>query len=465
MTHTPLRYDPDSIGVSIVHLGPGAFHRAHQAVYTDDLIAKTGGDYGICAISLRSAGLRDALAAQGHIYTLALLDREVSYQDIGAIRESLVAPEDPAAAVARLSDPTIRTVTLTVTEKGYTLGPDGRLDEDHPDIIHDLANPESPRSAVGLIVAGLGARKAAGAGGLDILSCDNLPDNGAKLRGAVLDFAALRDAALADWIEARCTFPSTMVDSITPATDAPLRARVRAATGRDDRWPIQREAFTQWVIEDTPGADLPPWHLVGAELSPDVAAHERAKLRVLNGLHTTLTCFGLLLGLDSVEQAATDPDLRPFLERMAERDILPVLEAAPGQDLPAYTQAIFTRFENPAITHYLSQIFWDTSKKLPIRLLDTAVENRAAGRDASRVAAAVAAWMACAALYAREGREMRDPLADTLLGMGKASADDFLALPGLFPKALLRDAEWTGQVRAAFEALNAGDVRAVLGRE
>ena len=464
MSHTPLRYDPEVIGVSIVHLGPGAFHRAHQAVYTDDLIAGTGGDYGICAISLRSAGLRDALAAQGHVYTLAVLDRDVTYHDIGAIRETLVAPEDPAAAVARLADPDICTVTLTVTEKGYTLRTDGTLDVDHPDIRHDASASDAPRSAVGLLVAGLRARRAAGVDGLDIVSCDNLPENGAKLRAAVLAFAleVAAEPELAAWIERHCTFPSTMVDSITPATDDDLRMRVKQATGRDDLWPIQREAFTQWVIEDVPGAKLPPWETVGAQLSPDVAAYERAKLRVLNGLHTSLTCFGLLLGLESVEQAAKHTQLRLFLERMAEREVLPVLTPAPGQDLRAYAQAILARFENPAITHYLSQIFWDTSKKLPIRLLDTAVETNAAGRDAPCIAAAVAAWMACVQLYAREGREMRDPMADMLLGMSEASAEDFLALPGLFPQALLDDEAWTAQLRLAFELLRVGETNMVL---
>ena len=226
-------YDPSSVGVGIVHFGPGAFFRAHQAAYVDALLASDA-RWGICGVSLHSAGVRDALVPQDGLYTLAVLDEQVSYRVIGALREVLVAPEDPEAVFARLTRPEVRVVTSTVTEKGYCLGAGFALDFDHPDIAHDLAHPRTPRSFIGYVVEGLRRRRESGQAPFVLIPCDNLPDNGRRLKAALAALAAKSDAGLAAWIGEKLTCPCTMVDSITPATDDALRARVTEATGLED---------------------------------------------------------------------------------------------------------------------------------------------------------------------------------------------------------------------------------------
>ncbi len=455
---TLLPYDPAPVGVSVLHLGPGAFHRAHQAAYTHDLIAETGGDYGICAVSLRSRTVCDALRRQGHAYTLAVLDRQVSYRVIGSIRECLFAPDDPEAVIGRLADPAVRTVTLTITEKGYTLGADGGLDLDHPGVGHDLAGPERPVTALGWLAAGLEARRRRSGRGLTLISCDNLPANGRKLRQALADFAGRRDPALAAWIARQCRFPCTMVDSITPASDGQLEGKVHDALGVRDACPVQREAFTQWVIEDLPGAALPPWERVGAVLSRDVEGFETAKLRVLNGMHSSLALLGLLLGLETVGQAVAHPALRAYLERMCREEILPGLGTVEGLDPAEYARSVLRRFENPAITHRLAQIAWDSSQKLPIRILPTLLDNGAAGRPSPRLALAVTAWMAMVRLYARRDLALTDPLAERLLEMGRAGAGvpEFLALREIFPLELARVPSFRAELEQYFDGLTRG---------
>lgn len=232
-------YDRSSVDIGVVHFGPGAFHRAHQAWFFDSALADDP-RWGICAVSLRSADVRDALAPQDNLYTLAVCGESIAYQVIGAIREVLVAPESPAAVLARLCAPTTRIVTLTVTEKGYCLAPDGALDLQHPDIQRDLWQPHAPGSAIGFIVEGLRRRREAGLPPFLVISCDNLVDNGARLARATAQFAAAFDTRLASWIEDHVHFPRTMVDSITPAATQALRDAVAAALGVQDRWPVQR---------------------------------------------------------------------------------------------------------------------------------------------------------------------------------------------------------------------------------
>lgn len=450
-----LPYDIDKIGISVVHFGPGAFHRAHQAVYTHNLISKTNGDYGICGVSLRSAGVRDALADQKGVYTLAILDREISFQPISSIRELLVAPENPAKVIERLATPSTKTVTLTITEKGYCLNAAGKLDENNPDIAHDLGNLDNPKSAIGYIVAGLQKRKYNGIQGLTIISCDNQPDNGEKLGAAVIDFASKVDTNFANWIKENCVFPSTMVDSITPSTDDALRQQVKAATDIDDAWPIQRESFTQWVIEDLKGANMPPWHEVGATLTKDVASYEKTKLRILNGLHSSSAFIGQLLGLETVHQAVTDTRLRPFLENLCKQEIIESLADVDALDVEAYAVSIFERFENPNIVHKLSQIAWDSSQKLPIRILGTLLSNLEEERSTDMLAFVVAAWMEMVCKYQREDLNLTDPMSETLLECAKAddTTKAFLALDSIFPASITKNDALVQAISAYANAL------------
>jgi fructuronate reductase len=450
------QYDRASLRIGTAHFGPGAFHRAHQAWYFDRLLERDA-RRAISAISLKTPSVRAALTPQDGLYTLTELDATPTMHVIGAIREALVATEDPAAVSARLCDPNLSIVTMTVTEKGYCLNGAGDLDFDHPDIVHDLRALAAPRSLIGWIVRGMQLRRERGLAPYLVISCDNLADNGPTLRRAALAFAARHDRALADWIEARARFPRTMVDSITPATDAALRTRVLRTLGLEDAWPIQRERFVQWVVEETDFADQPDWASVGVTVSRDVSVYERAKLRLLNGAHSTLAYLGLLAGLETVAQAMAEPALRTFVERLMREDIEPTL--APEQ-LAAYRHSILLRFENPAMRHQLAQIAWDGSKKLPIRILGTITDALRARRPLERLVAPIAAWMHFIRRQARSSTPIVDPLHEQLAVCGQratgSSSHDlamFLALPDVFPTNLTQNAEFLRILGATYDLI------------
>jgi fructuronate reductase len=467
------QYDRASTRIGIVHFGPGAFHRAHQASYFDRLLERDAGR-AICAVSLKTASVRDALTPQDGLYTLVELDEAPTVRVIGAIRELLVATEDPAAVSRRLCAPDTSLITITVTEKGYCLDGGGELDFEHPDIVHDLHHPEEPRSLVGWLVHGLNLRHQRGLGPCLVISCDNLSNNGPTLQRAVLAFAARRNPALAGWIEARTRFPRTMVDSITPATDEALRSRVVRALGLQDAWPVQRERFVQWVVEETDFAAQPDWASVGVTLSSDVSAYERAKLRLLNGAHSTLAYLGLLAGLETVAQAMAQPALRAFVERLMIEDIEPTLA---GGELVAYRQSILRRFENPAMRHQLAQIAWDGSQKLPIRILGTVADAIRAHRPLEWLVLPIAAWMHFIRATAASHLQIVDPLNDQLAACGQHATGDsrhdlpiFFELSGVFPVALTRDSAFVKALGGAYELISrAGPLAAVAtltaGRE
>lgn len=408
-------YDRGTILPGVVHLGPGAFHRAHQAAAFDTVL---GHDprWGITGVSLHSTAVADALTPQDGLYTLALLDETVSYRIVGSIGRVLTA-SDADAVLAALAAPHTRIISLTVTEKGYCLAGDGTLDGTHPGIARDLSGG-TPTTAIGWIVAGLAKRRRRSLAGVTILSCDNLSGNGRKLGAAIRTFAAARNPDLARWIEDQVRFPNTMVDSITPATDDALRARAATAIGLDDAWPIQRERFSQWVIEDDFAGERPELDRAGVTFARDVAGYEAAKLRLLNGAHSTLAYLGLGLGYASVATAMADTALARFIERLMREDIAPSLTSPTGFDTAAYIGTILKRFANPAIEHRLSQIAWDGSQKLPYRILDTLRDALRTGRPIDRLAVPVAAWLRFIERAAVAGDRIADPLADRLLAAG-----------------------------------------------
>ena len=453
-------YDPRQVGVGVVHIGPGAFHRVHQADYLDRLLA-TDPRWGVAEVSLRSSSLRDALAPQDGLYTLAELEQGAKYRVIGALREMWVASENAARLLERLQDPALRTVTLTVTEKGYCLAPDGGLDHAHPDIQRDLLNLRSPSSAPGLLAALLAQRKESGQTPPVILSCDNLADNGRRLRRAVVDFARAFDADLARWIEAEVAFPCTMVDSITPATTPELRDAVGEALGVEDAWPVQRETFTQWVIEADPRlAAGPDWNAAGAVVTTDVAGFEQAKLRLLNGAHSTLAYVGILRGHQTVREAMEDRELGGFVECLMRSSIKPQVRCPTGFDADAYITAVLSRFRNPSLRHELAQIAWDGSQKLPFRILGTVEDALRAGAPVDALAVPVAAWMRFLVRRQQEQAAVVDPMAPQLLPLIaatlQAGGDVVGALLGVekvFPAAVREAASFTQAVRQAYGAL------------
>lgn len=443
----------------IVHFGPGAFHRAHQADYIDRLLTDDP-RWGIAAVSLKSASTIEALKAQGGRYTLAILDAEPRFRIIAA-HNAFFGPDDGAETCKQLADPAVRIITSTVTEKGYCLAADGTIDFTRPDIVHDLGRPDEPKSLIGWLALGLRHRRDGGIAPFTPVCCDNMASNGTKLRDAVIAFAERLDAELARWIAGEVRFPSTVVDSITPATDDRLRALVREATGMDDAIPVSREAYTQWVIEDMLPPGSPDFASVGVTLTSDIADWARAKLRILNGAHSTLAYLGLLMGHETVAEAMANPALSGYVESLVTRDIIPTLEPSPI-DLRTYARETFARFHNPAIHHKLSQIAWDGSQKLPYRLLDTIVSARGAGRPIERLAVPIAAWVLFVEHQARADIPIIDPLSDRLTELGRTNdpVGAILDLDEVFPLSLAGDPAFRDAVEAAASTMRTGGVAA-----
>ena len=455
--------DSKKAGIGIVHFGPGAFHRAHQADYVDRIL-KSDPRWGIAAVSLRSAGTVEALKRQEGRYTLAILDSEISFRPIEA-HKAFIGPGDDQMLRTLLANPGVRIVTSTVTEKGYCLASDGSLDFGHADIVHDLAEPGSPLSLIGWIALGLIARRASGIAPFTTICCDNMTSNGSKLRAAVIAFAERIDPDAAKWIEAEARFPDTMVDSITPATDDSLRELVREQTGFDDRIPVRREAYSAWIIEDCLPPGMPDLAAAGVILTPDVGAWERAKLRILNGSHSTLAYLGLALGHETVADAMGERLLADFVRKMVDEEVIPTLRPSP-MDLDAYAADIFGRFANPAIHHRLSQIAWDGSQKLPYRILDTVADGLREGTSIRGLATAVAAWMAFIVHAAQDGSPVTDPLARQLLAAGREpdAADRLLSMDQIFPPAMASSPIFRAEIMNAFDLLQAGRARQSLTR-
>jgi fructuronate reductase len=410
-------YDRGATTPGIVHLGIGAFHRAHQAVYTDSVLRLDAG-WGIVGASLRSADTRDALAPQDGLYSLAVRSGAgEALRVIGAVQRVLLARDDPAALLGAMTDPRIRIVSLTVTEKGYCHDPaTGELNELHPDIVHDLASPHAPRSAPGVVVEALARRRAAGVAPFTVLTCDNLPANGQVARRVLGRFARLRDRDLGAYVAAEIACPSTMVDRITPATTEADRRQVADALGVWDAWPVVTEPFTQWVIEEHFPGGRPVWENAGAELVADVAPYELMKLRLLNGAHSTLAYLGYLAGYGTVAETMADPDFAGLVRGLMDEEVTPTLRVPPGADLAAYKAALIERFRNSALRHRTWQICMDGSQKLPQRLLGTVRDRLEAGAPFPRLALGVAAWMRYVTGRDESGQaiDVRDPLAETL---------------------------------------------------
>ncbi|WP_112382498.1 mannitol dehydrogenase family protein [Sphingomonas carotinifaciens] len=403
-------YDRAAVRRGVVHLGIGAFHRAHQAAIFEAALASGDLRWGITGVSLRSAAVRDQMAPQDGLYTLLVRDGAGERaQVMGAVLEVLVAPEYPAAVVAALAHPDTHLVTLTVTEKGYKLDrAKGTLLADDADIAHDLADLAAPRTAPGFLVAGLAARRAAGLPPFTVLSCDNLPHNGALLRAAVLEMARAHDGGLADWIAAEGAFPASMVDRIVPATTPDDIAALATRLGVQDQAMVKTEPFLQWVVEDRFCGPHPDF--TGVQLTADVAPWEDAKLRLLNGAHSSIAYLGGLIGDAFVHDFVARKEGRAFVERLWDQAAA-TLDPPPGLDIPAYRAALMARFANPALQHRTRQIAMDGSQKLPQRLLAPLVAGQG---DA--LALGVAAWIRWQSgrTDAGETYTVDDPLADRL---------------------------------------------------
>lgn len=398
-------YDRTTITPGILHIGVGAFHRAHQAQYVDDLLAQTP-DWGILGVSLHSPRTSTALTPQDGLYTLAV--REPDKTALRIVGSLVNAQHGPEAAIRALADPRIRLVTLTVTEKGYT----------------DLADPDGLGR---LLVAGLSERAQQGGAPVTILSCDNLMNNGRVARDLVEKAADLIAPDLRAYLEQDVSFPCSMVDRITPATTEADRAEIEATAGYEDHWPVVTEPFSQWVMEDAFAAPRPAFERVGAEIVSDVAPYETMKLRLLNGAHTTLATLGTLAGYETVADAMKDPALSELIGHTAQSEVFPTL-ALPEQVKAPYWQSLMQRFKNPSIRHALLQIATDTSQKIPVRILPPLIENARNGVASPGLTFALAGWLAFVRRRTREGHRLLDPLAEILARAAQAPAPEMVRL-------------------------------------
>lgn len=463
------RYDRDAVSLGIVHLGIGAFHRAHMASYIDACLAHDP-RWGICGVSLRSSATRDALGPQDDLYTLGIQSSHgLAPRIIGAVKDLIVAPESPEILAERLSDPAIRIVSLTITEKGYCHDPaTGRLNADHPDIVHDLATTGLPKTAIGWLAHGLLARKAAGIAPFTILSCDNLPSNGQTLRQVLADFIDRKAPAEAGWFAAEVACPATMVDRIVPATTDEDRAAIDRALGLQDAWPVMAEPFTQFVVEDHFTLGRPDWEAHGVTMAEDVEPFEKMKLRMLNGSHSTLAYLGYLAGDETVADTMADPAFKRLIGDLMAKEIKPTLSMPPDVDLVAYGDALLERFSNTALKHRTWQIAMDGSQKLPQRLLGTIRDRLEEGQPFNRLALGVAAWMRYALGTDEQGNaiDVRDPMADDFATIPATNAIEtvqaFLGLHSIFGADLPNQPAFVRTVTDKFAQLQQDGARASI---
>lgn len=431
-------YDRQAQAVGIVHFGIGAFHRAHQAWYTDRAMEAGDRDWSITGVSLRSAGVAEQMNPQDSFYTVT--ERSAAGDQtrlVGAVRNVLVAAQDREAVIAAVAAPATRIVSLTVTEKGYCRAADGSLDP-------QLAGEDS---FYAFLAAGLRRRHDAGLPGLTVLCCDNLASNGSQIERLVCEYLSLYDPGLRDWFGTACACPSTMVDRIVPATTEADQAALAARIGLDDASAVMTEPFSQWVIEDRFAGQRPCWEVVGAELVRDVAPYESAKLRMLNGAHSLLAYCGLQRGHSYVHQAIADPELRALAEQLMLHEAAPTIAAADSQDLNRYAADLIARFANPALNHRLIQIAMDGSQKLPQRWLETLAESQQQRRECPAILAGISAWI----LHLRGANGPVDDPRTAELSVAASDANPVTALFG--PTGLLAS-EWnpTADDRAAIIA-------------
>ncbi|CEL29460.1 mannitol dehydrogenase family protein [Pseudomonas fluorescens] len=442
----------------IAHIGVGGFHRAHQAYYTDALM-NTGEalDWAICGVGLRAEDrrARDDLKEQDYLFTLFELgdsdDTEVRV--IGAIRDMLLAEDCAQALIDKLADPQIRIVSLTITEGGYCIDDsNGEFMAHLPQIQHDLAHPGAPTTVFGFLCAALEKRRGAGTPAFTIMSCDNLPHNGAVTRKALLAFATLRNTGLRDWIEQNVSFPNAMVDRITPMTSIAHRLQLADKHAVDDAWPVVCEPFVQWVLEDKFVNGRPAWEKVGVQFTDDVSPYEEMKIKLLNGSHLALTYLGFLKGYRFVHETMNDPLFVRYMRAYMDLDVTPQLAPVPGINLDDYKDTLVARFSNQAIADQLERVCSDGSSKFPKFTVPTINRLIADGRETRRAALVVAAW----ALYLKGVDEngdtysIPDPRAvfcQALVAEDASMTERLLAVEEIFGTAIPRSAEFV----AAFE--------------
>ncbi|MDH1087441.1 mannitol dehydrogenase family protein [Pantoea brenneri] len=465
-------YDRAQLKTRMVHIGFGAFHRAHQALCSDKLAAEHGSDWGYCEVNLNSGELIQALREQQLLYTLTeMANDSLQTRVIGVITAALHGKGDGIEAVINaMCQPEVAIVSMTVTEKGYCHQPaSGNLNPDHPDIVHDLDNPQTPRSLPGLILAAINRRRQLGLPPFSVMSCDNMPENGHVTRNVIVQLAQRQDAALADYIQQQVTFPSTMVDRIVPAMTEAAFDALAGRLGSRDPVAVEAEPFFQWVIEDNFVSGRPAWEKAGAELVSDVLPYEEMKLRMLNGSHSFLAYLGYLAGYQHISDCMADPHFRAAARSLMVDEQAPTLRTQ-GVDLEAYADSLIARYENRAIKHRTWQIATDGSQKLPQRLLDSLRWHLSNNSRCELLLLGVAGWMRYVGGTDEQGQpiEVRDPLKTTLAECvasseeGEARVRALLGLRQIFGDDLADNADLVARLTACYQQLTTQGARATV---
>jgi mannitol 2-dehydrogenase len=465
-------YDPNRVTAGVVHIGVGAFHRAHQAMYHDQLMNQGKAlDWGICGVGVMPPDrrMKEVLDAQDGLYTLVIKHPDGTYEPrvIGSIVEYLFAPDDPEALIEKMADASTRIVSLTVTEGGYNIhAVTGEFDATNPDVAADLVPGAVPRTSFGFITEALRRRRERGITPFTVMSCDNLQGNGHLSHKVFTAFARLRDQELGEWVSRDVSFPNSMVDRITPVTTDDDRNEVKRRFGIGDNWPVVCEPFTQWVIEDRFAAGRPPYEDVGVQIVGDVVPYELMKLRLLNASHQALAYFGHLCGYRLVHDAAQDPVFRKFLLGYMNEEATPTLSPVPGVDLDAYKNTLIERFSNPEVRDTIARLAAESSDRIPKWVLPVIREQLAKGGEIKRSAAIVASWARYAEGVDEQGQpiEVVDRLKDSLMQIASRNREDpdaFVSNRELFGD-LVDDKRFLTAYRSALASLHERGARATL---
>ena len=422
-------YKRSDLKAGILHFGVGNFHRAHLAVYLDDLFNKgLDHDWAIIGtgVMAHDEKVRTTLAAQDYLTTVVEQDNEISSAHIIGSMIDFISPNDKNAILAKLVDPAIRIVSMTITEGGYFIDPaTQKFDPASPAIARDAANPNDPTTVFGFLVAGLKARKEKGMKPFTVMSCDNVPHNGHVCRNAVAGLAKLSDPNLAEWIIANVAFPNAMVDRITPATGDRERQIAKSDFGVDDAWPVFCEEFKQWVVEDHFPLGRPQWEKVGAEFVKDVTPWEYMKIRILNGGHAVIAYVGGMMDKHFVHDAMQTPLIKAYLKKVTDDEIRPTVHPVPGTDLVDYQTLIDRRFANPKIGDTIRRLCLDGSNRQPKFIVPPIADRLAAGKSIHGLALESALWCRYCFGTTDSGKviEPNDPNWDALQARAKKAKD------------------------------------------
>lgn len=468
-------YDRGGIQTGIVHVGVGGFHRAHQALYTDDLMQKHGvTNWGICGVALLDVDRKiyEVLKKQEGLYTLMYTnaDGSLTARVIGSITEMLFAPDDPEAVIEKMASEQTRIITLTITEGGYNFDQTtGEFLPETPSVLHDIKTPLQPKTIFGYLTQAIKRRKDRKASGFTIQSCDNIQQNGDVAKEMLLEYVRLAEPSLVDWIERHVAFPNSMVDRITPVTALSDIEKLREVYNIDDEWPVICEPFYQWVIEDKFSNGRPEWDKAGAQFVVDVHPYEKMKIGLVNGGHTALAFSGYIHGYRYVCDVASDTVYAKFLKDFIDNEVIPTLDDVPGIDLSAYKETLVERFENPHIKDQLTRVFSESSAKIPKFLLPTIKEQLILNGPIKCAAVMLAAWCRYLELAGTPGYdyEIQDEIRDVLQQKARESVDGdplaFLKIESIFGD-LVQSARFVNTYIPIINGVRTVGIREVISR-